>query len=193
MVDLAIWQDRLSALRFPPILVLDCQFPLFLPACRAAFRVSLYVRQSSRRKLYRANPGKEGYLLFSPWILSYAKHLIRALVATPQSNMGHPVSLHGRFKDSDYFRMSPYHVDHASQSIHHEASGHNSDYVPTPGYCASPDPTSSALSPSRSCLLENSLDSKSKCGPHPLRFLPLHEWEEEGRMMRNLQPVSTTV
>ncbi|CRL31156.1 unnamed protein product [Penicillium camemberti] len=61
--------------------------------------------------------------------------------------------------------MSPYHVDHASQSIHHEASGHNSDYAPTPGYCASPDPTSSALSPSRSCLLENSLDPKRKSRP----------------------------
>jgi len=74
--------------------------------------------------------------------------------------------------------MSPYHIDHASQSISHEAWEHNSDYAPTPGYCVSPDPTPSALSPSRSCILENSFDPKSKCGPHPLRFVPLHEWEE---------------
>lgn len=74
--------------------------------------------------------------------------------------------------------MSLYHVDHVSQSIQHEAWEHNSDYAPTPGYYVSPDPTLSVLSPSRSCILENSFDPKSKRGPHPLRFLPLHEWEE---------------
>jgi len=50
------------------------------------------IPQKAVLTLYRANPGREGYLLFSPWILSYAKHLIRALVATPESNMGRPVS-----------------------------------------------------------------------------------------------------
>ncbi|GIJ89512.1 hypothetical protein Asppvi_008454 [Aspergillus pseudoviridinutans] len=74
--------------------------------------------------------------------------------------------------------MSPYHVDHVSQSIEHETWENNSDYVPTPGYCVSPYAAPSALRPSPSSVRENSVDPKSKRGPHPLRFLPLHEWEE---------------
>ncbi|KAJ5778447.1 hypothetical protein N7520_001693 [Penicillium odoratum] len=74
--------------------------------------------------------------------------------------------------------MSQYHVDHESQSIEHEVWEHNSDYVPTPGYCVSPYVARSALSLSPSSVLENSGDPKSNRGLYPLRFLPLHEWEE---------------
>lgn len=48
----------------------------------------------------------------------------------------------------------------------------------TPGYYASPYAARSALSPSPSSVLENSVDPKSKRGLYPLRFLPLHKWEE---------------
>jgi hypothetical protein len=54
----------------------------------------------------------------------------------------------------------------------------HSDYVLTPGYCVSPNDATFALSPSLSSVFENSVDPKSKRGPYPLRFLPLHEWEE---------------
>lgn len=74
--------------------------------------------------------------------------------------------------------MSPYHVDHESQSSQHKTWEHNSDYVPTPGYSASPYAVRSALSLSPSSVLENSVDPRSNRGPQPLRFLPLHEWEE---------------
>ncbi|OOQ89575.1 hypothetical protein PEBR_07818 [Penicillium brasilianum] len=74
--------------------------------------------------------------------------------------------------------MSPYHTDDESQFMEHETWEHNSDYVPTPGYCASPYAAASALSPSPYCVLENRVDPKSRPGPRPLRFLPLHKWEE---------------
>ncbi|KXG45121.1 uncharacterized protein PGRI_095980 [Penicillium griseofulvum] len=74
--------------------------------------------------------------------------------------------------------MSQYHVDDVSQFMEHEPWEPNSDYAPTPGHYGSPYGAFSTFSPSPSNQRESGIDLTSNSDTHPLRFLPLCEWQD---------------